>query len=706
MRCNTKMRSHKSRARAAAAAVLLSLLFGTAVGAAAESSGSYLYDEQGRAVAAPEAAVLSRSFTGDEAGAFRSPGDLFLTEDALYVADSGNARVVVLDRQTGAPRRTLTGAVGEDGTLLPFVKPVGLHVTAAGEIFVADSEAAAVLWLDAQGRLIRRLEQPTADTLPEGMYFKPTKVSVDAAGRIFVVSEGFNMGLLEFDQQGRFLRSMGAPAVAVSAVELLWRRLMTKEQRARTVANVPTEYSNVTADDEGFLFVTTSAYEYWQFRQGKIRPLRRLNAKGSDVLGQSDAPIGDQAYPESATHGATYYGPSTLVDVCLLPSGCYAVLDQKRGRVFAYTSDGDLMYVFGGSGDRRGALSLPTAIAYDDGDFYIADAGRGEILRFSLTEYGRLFSAVAEARAAIDCEREGALWEQILQENANCTLAVRGLGLAAYRRQEMRQAMTYFRRANDREDWSKAFAFVRRAWIEDHAVLLLVIVAAAVAAARLLSRLRRRAAETAPKGSLRAALLYAGRVSVHPLSGFWDLKRERRGSLPAALLLFSAACGVTVLSAVCTGFLFNQNDRQSYDLFGTLAYLAVGFLLWCISQWSVTALLDGEGTFGDIVTATGYACTPYIALQLLGLLCSNVMIRAEGDLHTVILTLSYLWLVALLILGMKQTHDMSMAKTFLVLLIMLVAILLIVFVAMLLLALYQQMGAFIRDLYDEIVLRL
>ncbi len=42
----------------------------------------------------------------------------------------------------------------------------------------------------------------------------------------------------------------------------------------------------------------------------------------------------------------------------------------------------------------------------------------------------------------------------------------------------------------------------------------------------------------------------------------------------------------------------------------------------------------------------------------------------------------------------------------LVLLIMLVAILLIVFVAMLLLALYQQMGAFIRDLYDEIVLRL
>ena len=172
------------------------------------------------------------------------------------------------------------------------------------------------------------------------------------------------------------------------------------------------------------------------------------------------------------------------------------------------------------------------------------------------------------------------------------------------------------------------------------------------------------------------------------------------------MLLFSAACVVTVLSAVCTGFLFNQNDRQSYDLFGTLAYLAVGFLLWCISQWSVTALLDGEGTFGDIVTATGYACTPYIALQLLGLLCSNVMIQAEGDLHTVILTLSYLWLVALLILGMKQTHDMSMAKTFLVLLIMLVAILLIVFVAMLLLALYQQMGAFIRDLYDEIVLRL
>ena len=691
------------RRRLTAGAVALLLLCGGVDCLAA--GGSYTYNDKGKPVDAPMAVTVDMTIGEEMLGnvMLKEPNDLYLaTDGTLFVADTGNSRVIAMTRE-GEFLWELKG-ITDGETFIPFQKPMGIHVDGKDTLYVADSEAKTVYHLEKNGRLLKKLETPVSDTLPSNFYFKPVKVASDAAGRIFVVSEGFNMGLLEFDAQGQFLQSMGAPAVAVNAIELLWRQIMTKEQRSKLVSNVPTEYNNVTTDDEGFLFVTTSAYEYWQYSQGLIKPLRKLNAKGADVL-DSKSLAGDLDYPDDVASGATYYGPSALVDVCLLDAGDYAVLDRKRGRVFTYTAEGELLFTFGGPGDYTGGLINPTALVFADGAYYIADAAKNRIFRFSLTDYGQLFSAVSKARENIDYESEEALWNQILKENTNCSLAVRGLGLAAYRRQDMSLAMKYFREAGDRENYSKAYAFVRRAWIENNAVLFIGIIAAVVVGLILLLRVKRRVAENAPKTSFRGSLLYAGHVCFHPLDGYWDLKRERRGSLGAALFLLGSACVVTVLSALFTGFIFNPNDLQTYSMLGVVAGILVAFLLWCICQWCVTALMDGEGTLKDIFISTGYACAPYCLLQVIGIVCSNFMIQSEGELHTVILTLSFVWLVFLLVLGIKQTHDYSLAKTLLVIFIMLVVILLVVFVAMLLLALYQQLYAFVGDIYYEISLR-
>ncbi len=691
------------RRRLIAGTVALLLLCSGAVCMA--DSGSYTYDEKKKPVDAPAAASVDLTIGDEPLGGLtlKEPNDLYLAADGtLYVADTGNARIIAITRD-GKFLWELKGITDEE-TFIPFQTPMGIHVDGNNMLYVADSEAKAVYHLDKNGRLIKKLETPVSDTLPSNFYFKPAKVSSDTAGRIFVVSEGFNMGLLEFDAQGQFLQSMGAPSVAVNPIELLWRQLMTKEQRSKLVSNVPTEYNNITIDDEGFLFVTTSAYEYWQYSQGLIKPLRKLNAKGADVL-NSENLVGDLDYPGDLTSGATYYGPSALVDVCLLDSGDYAVLDQKRGRVFAYTSEGELLFTFGGPGDYTGGLINPTAMVFADGAYYISDAGKNRIFRFGLTDYGKLFSEVSKARENIDYKTEEALWNQILKENANCSIAVRGLGRAAYRRQDMSLAMEYFREAGDKENYSKAYAFVRREWIESNAVLFIGITAAAVAALIVLSKLKQRAAEKVSHSSFQGSLLYAGHVCFHPLDGYWDLKRERRGSTGVALFLLGCACAVTVFSALFTGFIFNQNNLQTYSMLGVVAGILAAFLLWCICQWCVTALMDGEGTLKDIFIATGYACAPYCLLQAIGIICSNFMIQSEGELYNVILTLSFVWLVFLLVLSVKQTHDYSMAKTVLVIFIMLVVILLVIFVAMLLFALYQQLYAFVGDIYYEISLR-
>ena len=76
-----------------------------------------------------------------------------------------------------------------------------------------------------------------------------------------------------------------------------------------------------------------------------------------------------------------------------------------------------------------------------------------------------------------------------MARNENCLLAVKGLGDAAYKKHDMRLAMQYYKKAGDREDYSKAYTFVRREWIERNAYIILVAVALVITAAVLLGRL-------------------------------------------------------------------------------------------------------------------------------------------------------------------------------------------------------------------------
>ena len=79
----------------------------------------------------------------------------------------------------------------------------------------------------------------------------------------------------------------------------------------------------------------------------------------------------------------------------------------------------------------------------------------------------------------IDSETEQRLWNEILDRNANCVLAMHGLGNAAYKSKDMSEAMRYYKLAGDREGYSKAYSFVRRGWIENNvpviAFVLLVL---------------------------------------------------------------------------------------------------------------------------------------------------------------------------------------------------------------------------------------
>ena len=679
--------------------LLFAVLFSCTV--SADSFYNYIYDSDNTVVRAPAPVLVSDTF----APGLNSPSDLIVSESGdIYVVDKVNNRIVVLDDR-GAIKEEIS-SFEQNGVKDTFNAPGGIFITKNGDLYICDTANERIVQLDNSRKFIKQITLTSGETLPTDFVFAPSKVGVDGSGRIFVVSTGFNNGLLEFTKDGNFVRYMGATKVTLTPMQMFWRMFSTKEQREKTASNVSTEYNNVEVDEEGFLMVTSSAFTYYEYKSGAAEPIRRLNSKGSDVLSKIGEPLGDLEYPDAKYSTATYKGNSTLVDVCTLPYGNYAVLDQNRGRVFVYNTDSELLYEFAGPGDINGALTTAVAMDYHDGKFYVADATKNNINVYTLTPYGAMFNSVAEARQSLNYEAEEELWRKIVSENANCQLAMRGLGNAAYRKQDMKTAMQYFKEANDKENYSKAYVFVRRQWIENNALILIFIVALAVAAVLLIKKFWLRLLQKCGKNSYFAKLDFANYVIFHPINGYWELKRENKGSVMAAITFLILTCITKTAASIASGFMFTNVDITKHSILADIMLVVILVMLWVISQWCVTVLMDGEGKFKNIFIATCYSLVPYIWLNTIAVCISHFLSLDESELYGVLITIGLVYTVFLLVMSVMSTHNYTMGKTILVIVIVLVVILLIAFIALLLITFIGQMISFVKDLYNEITLRI
>lgn len=661
----------------------------------AASFYSYTYNDT-KAVAAPDAALPVRNVSGNDLGVgpFDVPQDLFIYNNELYIVDTGNSRIVITDLNFKNVR--IISEFDNNGKKDKFKEPEGICV-AKDEIYIADTKNARIVKLDMQGNLLMIIDSPKDESFPEDFLFKPAKVAVDLYDRVFVVSAGYNLGLMQFTPDGTYLKSIGAPEVALTIFEQIRRKFSTKEMRKRTGDAVPTEYSNISINAAGFIYVTSES------TNTQIQPLRKLNAKGSDILNRIGNPGGDIIVGQGS---ASFKGASAIVDVTEVgEDGNIAILDRKRSRVFVYDDTCQLLYMFSGPGTYNGGLSVPSAMVYKDNKFYIADRGRNAISIFELTEYGKMFNDIAKAKKDIDYKTEEKLWREIVSQNVNCRLAMSGLGNAAYKRQDLKEAMHYFKLADDRTNYSKSFAFVRRHWIENNIPIILVIIAVLIALSVLKNKFKRKYIDNAPKESFFGLLNFSKYVTYHPLDGFWVLKREKRGSISLAFMWLGGAIIVMTISNLFSGFIFNTNNLQTYNMLSNVLFVLGAVALWTISQWAVTSLLDGEGRYSEIFIATCYSLRPYIFLNIFATLLSNVLVQTEGDFHTFLTTVALLWVFLLLCTSVMQTHNYSLPKTVLVIIIMIIVMLLIVFIGLLVMALMQQVLAFVRDIIVEVTLR-
>lgn len=201
------------------------------------------------------------------------------------------------------------------------------------------------------------------------------------------------------------------------------------------------------------------------------------------------------------------------------------------------------------------------------------------------------------------------------------------------------------------------------------------------------------------------SLKYVFHVIFHPLDGFWDLKREGRGSLAASLtfvLLTILTLGIEKLN---TGFLFNGNRIAEVNVLVDIITVALVFVLWCVANWCTTSLMDGKGRMKDIVVAMGYAFFPIVLIRLPMVLLSHVIVLEEGAFYYVFGFLSYAWAAALIFTGTMMTHEYTLGKTVFTCIITVIGMGIILFIGLLFFNVISEMIVFVSTVYKEIRFR-
>ena len=192
---------------------------------------------------------------------------------------------------------------------------------------------------------------------------------------------------------------------------------------------------------------------------------------------------------------------------------------------------------------------------------------------------------------------------------------------------------------------------------------------------------------------------------LHPFDGFWDMKYDGKGKIRVTLVILALVVLSIILQNQYAGFLVNYNDPRYLNSITQLITIVFPFFLWCVSNWAITTLMDGEGKFKEIVMAAGYALVPIVLLYLPITAASRFMVNEETAFYYLVISISSIWFALLLFVGTMTVHQYSALKTVVTMLLTVIVMGIIVFLGTLVLSMMQQIYEFIVNIYREIIFR-
>lgn len=443
---------------------------------------TYNYDYWGDVQNSPDAYTVTNVYTASSFGLdinFRSPQGMFVKDNMVYICDTGNNRIVQLER-TGTEQFEVVRIIDTikgNTDVTSISNPTDIAVSDEGDIFISDNGNARIVKVDSDLNYLLQFDLPVDSTVNAESTFQPSKIVIDTAGRVYCIATSINQGLCKYEPDGTFSGFVGATPVTFNWMDYIWKKFATQEQRVRMASFVPTAYDNIYIDHEGFIYACAGGMDENDLDSGAADAIRKLNLMGDNILVQNGEypAYGDLYWGK----GGGYEGPSYFTDVTVFENDIYVCLDKNRGRLFGYDDQGKTVFCFGGNGNMDGYFRLPSAIEHMGHDLLVLDSLDCSVTLFTPTEFGKLIYSAIEDFDEGNYEASGESWKRVMELDGNYDLAYIGIGRSLLRQKQFGEAMDYFELKYDDENYSKAYKQYRKEWVENHIVLIVIVILAA-----------------------------------------------------------------------------------------------------------------------------------------------------------------------------------------------------------------------------------
>ncbi len=289
-------------------------------------------------------ALTSWGSSGTADGQFNTPRNLAVATDGkIYVADSGNHRIQVFDKDGNFLFKWGSNGAAKN----QFNEPWGIAVNKDGQVFVADTWNHRVEVFTDKGEFVREFGTfANAQSNPEtdaDKFWGPRGLATDAEGNVYVTDTG-NKRVQKFTADGKLIHVWGGGGIVAGKFE---------------------EPVGIGLDKQGNIYVADTWNERVQKFDANFNPLADWKVVGWEGEG-------------------IFNKPFLAVDA----QNRVVISDPERYRLIAYSDKGDLLGTWGEYGRDLSAFALPTGLVFDnEGNLLVADADNNRIMKFAMPKF-------------------------------------------------------------------------------------------------------------------------------------------------------------------------------------------------------------------------------------------------------------------------------------------------------------------------------